>query len=161
LLRAAACSCLRRALVFPYLRRWDLALLCLTDVAAMYLRGRRVALRSLLRVRNVLARDEARYLLNALFVDDYCGWLQAIPDALLAALGSQLVALLPTLSKTEPAFAHWEVEALEAAGCGGAATGNEDEAEGSSSSSSEGVTDSAESDDVEGEAGDSSSSDEG
>ena len=101
-LRACARTFLRRALVYPYLRRWDLGILALSDAAGLLLSGRRAVLRALLAVRRVLAGEEARYLLNRLVLDDYCRWLQfddrrsgrrnpgAVSDASLAWLGTEL-----------------------------------------------------------------------
>ena len=92
-----AVACLRRALVFPYLRRWDLGAACLSDAVTLLMCGRRAALRALLHVRRLLAHgdddSEMHYLLNTLVVDDYCAWLQLLPsDELLASAAAALAA---------------------------------------------------------------------
>jgi hypothetical protein len=94
---SVAVACLRRALAYPYLRRWDLGTTCLTDVVSILMCGRRAALRCLLHVRRLLAHgdddSEMHYLLNTLFLDDYCAWLQMLPDdALLASAAAALSA---------------------------------------------------------------------
>lgn len=82
-----AAVCMRRALCFPYLRRWDLAELCLRDVClilggaadpagAAVSGGLRPALRCLLSMRRIFSKDEGRYILNALLLDEMCLWLQ-------------------------------------------------------------------------------------
>lgn len=69
---------LRRALVYPYLRRWDLALMALQDVAVIMTLGKRAVLRCLLALRRVYAHDDVRYLHNSLWVDQAAAWAQAL-----------------------------------------------------------------------------------
>ena len=159
-MRAVAVACVRRALVFPYLRRWDLACLCLGDTATVLMAGKRAALRCLLAVRRQLCRhggDEAsmHYLLNTLWLDDYCVWLQAAPEPLLAQAGAALSAVLqpaawgasgsassvatpslPLLHKSLPAFARWRLPQLEESlACGDSESDSESDSECSSSCS--------------------------
>jgi len=72
---------MRRVVTYPYLRIWALAESCVEDVSGMLReggrRGRRVMLRCLLRMRRVFRRTETHYLLNRLFLDDYCVMLQS------------------------------------------------------------------------------------
>jgi SHQ1 protein len=83
-----ASACVRRSLTFPYLRRWDLSLLCLSDAATIMMCGKRACLRVLLCVRRYLMSANAgdgggggassdssssssmHYLLNTLWVND-------------------------------------------------------------------------------------------
>lgn len=155
----AAAACVRRALVFPYLRRWDLAVLCLSDAATMLMCGRRAVLRAVLAVRRLLARTggddvSMHYLLNTLFLDDYVIWLGALPSAeadtmLLqagAALSSALSPQPPNgqawLHRGLPAFGAWRLDELderadEIVAAGGWPASDDDESESESDDSGE------------------------
>ena len=67
----------RRCLTYPYLRVWALAQQCLHDAHHLVHKGgRRALLRCVLRARKILRRTETHYLLNTLFLDDWCVFLQ-------------------------------------------------------------------------------------
>jgi hypothetical protein len=111
-LAAAAATCVKRALIYPYLRRWDLALLCATDAVAMLLQGKRAPLRALLHVRRALAAEgdtgegaggeDARYLLNTLFVNDYCAWVQGVGEGEAREAALAAGAAVAALQKDAP-----------------------------------------------------------
>lgn len=67
---------LRRSIVYPYLRVWKLARKVLADVAKLLFLGKRAILKCLLRIRAVFEHTDTHYLLNKLYVDDYCIWIQ-------------------------------------------------------------------------------------
>lgn len=70
-------SCVRRALIYPLYRHFDLALQCWVDVADIFRTGRKQLLKCLLDIHNALKRDaDARYILNELYIKDYMIWLQ-------------------------------------------------------------------------------------
>eukprot|EP00750_Incisomonas_marina_P013034 INCI17208.1.p2 GENE.INCI17208.1~~INCI17208.1.p2 ORF type:complete len:381 (-),score=76.28 INCI17208.1:131-1273(-) len=70
-------SSLRRILSFPYLRHWDCGQVAVQDAVQILSAGRRVILRCLLKIRDIIAHDEQRYLLNRLYIDCYCVWIQS------------------------------------------------------------------------------------
>ena len=70
----------RRAMLYPYLRRWDLVRLALEDVRAMLDRGKMPVVRSLVRVRRAFSRSSTLHLANEMFVDDMCVWVQCVPS---------------------------------------------------------------------------------
>ena len=76
--RAAILFLLRRSLSVPYLRLWRLVRKVLADLAKLLLLGKRPLLKCLLRVRQVFERTDTHYLLNRLYVDDLCGWVQRL-----------------------------------------------------------------------------------
>lgn len=76
--REVAEACVRRALCFPLLRSWPLAVCCLRDTAAVLRCGRRGVLRCLLKLRHLMERADEKHLLNRLFLDQYCVWVQGI-----------------------------------------------------------------------------------
>jgi protein SHQ1 len=93
------CASLRRTLIYPYLRNYDLGVHCWKQVRRILWNGRRCILRSLLQLRNVLDKSECHYLGNKLFVDPYLAWLQqpqSVTDQDLEQLEQQLGAILST-----------------------------------------------------------------
>lgn len=76
--QAALAACCRRAATYPYLRNWDLIQRSCRGVCTLLALGRRFVLRALLRVRSILQRSETQYLLNPLFINHYCQWIQSV-----------------------------------------------------------------------------------
>jgi hypothetical protein len=80
------CYCIRRSLIYPYIRSWDFSTnIILQDVIHILLLGRRTILRCLLQIRTILehttSNDSCRYyLLNTIFIDDYCIWIQNVNE---------------------------------------------------------------------------------
>lgn len=129
---------LRRCLTYPYLRRWDLARRVLRD-GALILGQKRHMLRCLLRVskqpsdrprpriqqcgakpcmaaclqtRAILRRTESHYLLNRLFLDDLCVYVQHLTDADVAALCKHYRAAAGAVSKGDVGLDLERVERL-------------------------------------------------
>lgn len=80
------CYCIRRSLIYPYIRNWDFSTnVILEDVIQILLLGRRTILSCLLQIRTILehttSNDSCRYyLLNTIFIDDYCIWIQSLDE---------------------------------------------------------------------------------
>jgi hypothetical protein len=72
-------SSMRRSLIYPYLRNYELGLFIWSNVTVI-LRDVRTILRSLLQVHQILDRSENFYLGNKLYVDGYIAWLQKQND---------------------------------------------------------------------------------
>jgi protein SHQ1 len=106
-------ECVRGALCYPYLRRWDLARRCAMDVGMLLRGGTRPVLRALLAVRRTFAKEEARYLLNVLFLNDYAVWVQGVDEASLVAVGEAVRAEARAMRRTDAAFAAWRLDVLE------------------------------------------------
>ena len=86
---------IRRALIYPYLRNYELALYCWNQVACILKQERRCIIRCLLQVRNVLNKSECHYLGNRLFIDPYLAWIQRhVTDAQVSSLCKRLEELL-------------------------------------------------------------------
>ncbi|XP_063234378.1 protein SHQ1 homolog isoform X2 [Bacillus rossius redtenbacheri] len=66
----------RRALCYPLHRHWELALRVLEDARCVLRLGKKQLLRCLLGVRALFVASEPRYILNQLYVEDYCVWVQ-------------------------------------------------------------------------------------
>lgn len=86
----AAVACIRRCLLYPYLRRMDLALLVIMDIATLFLHGPRMILKCLLKIKHLYHHEENKYLLNTLFINDYCVWIQSIFPTILMPYGQDL-----------------------------------------------------------------------
>mmetsp|Transcript_23702 Transcript_23702/g.49637 ORF Transcript_23702/g.49637 Transcript_23702/m.49637 type:complete len:464 (+) Transcript_23702:282-1673(+) len=108
--KAALRSCVRRALCYPLLRHWRLSLALIDDVTRILERGKTAVLKALVACRFTLLRSgEFGYLLNRVWVDDYCIWLQQQPERRLDRLISALKIGHP--EKTEIG---WPLAAYEA-----------------------------------------------
>jgi len=70
--------CFRRTLCYPLYRHFDVCCAVWTDVADILKLGVRSTLRALLQIRETLETADIApyYLINRLYVDDYCVWLQ-------------------------------------------------------------------------------------
>jgi protein SHQ1 len=87
--------CIRRTLIYPYLRNYALAMYCWNQVACILKQKRRCIIRCLLQVRNILNRSECHYLGNRLFIDPYLVWIQRnVTDAQVSSLCRRLEILL-------------------------------------------------------------------
>ena len=87
----AAVACVRRSLCYPLMRHLELSRAVLADVSALLRLGRPGVLRALLDVRRAVQTGrEYGYLLNRIWVDDYCVWLQQLPERWLGELATEL-----------------------------------------------------------------------
>lgn len=66
----------KRALSYPLYRHWGLCERCRADVVDMLKGGRRVVLRVLLRLNELLKKHEAYYVYGKIWIEDFCVWLQ-------------------------------------------------------------------------------------
>ncbi|XP_014246336.1 protein SHQ1 homolog [Cimex lectularius] len=73
-------ACVRRSLIFPLYRNWDLSMKVLGDTHAILLKGKRQILKCLIEIHKMFNQSEPRYLLNQLYITDYCIWLQKISE---------------------------------------------------------------------------------
>jgi protein SHQ1 len=65
-----------RSLTYPLYRNFELAQKCVRDVVILLKLGKKACLRALLKIREILQRDEILYILTRLYLDDYCVWIQ-------------------------------------------------------------------------------------
>ncbi|XP_045164880.2 protein SHQ1 homolog [Mercenaria mercenaria] len=83
-------SCYRRCLCYPLYRHWKLNQAIQQDVVHILQLGRRSVLKALLEVRNILMDQECRYVLNDLYITDYCVWIQSISEKRLQSLSETI-----------------------------------------------------------------------
>ena len=82
---------IRRALIFPYLRNFDM--LCnqlVNDVKSILFGGRRVVLRCLLQIHRIFDRSETHYLFNKLFINQYICWTQLVDESILKSFARKV-----------------------------------------------------------------------
>ncbi|XP_046581089.1 protein SHQ1 homolog [Haliotis rubra] len=83
-------TCYRRCLCFPLHRHWSLLETVREDTCRVLSLGRRQVLKCLLDVQTILTDTEQRYILNDLYINDYCVWIQGIRNEKLETLASAL-----------------------------------------------------------------------
>ncbi|KFP79705.1 Protein SHQ1, partial [Acanthisitta chloris] len=101
----------RRVLCYPLYRHFGLVTRALSDTVMILQLGKAAVLKCLLDIHKIFVEsDDPAYILNDLFITDYCIWIQKIKSKKLAALSE-------SLQKTALTKSHLglELEELEAA----------------------------------------------
>lgn len=109
-LRAVVRSTVRRMITYPFLRQYDLAVRCVQEASDILKRGKRVVLRALLTLYRIVEKSETQYLLNALYIQDYCVWIQSVMNERLQQVSIELDAHIAAFTKSETG---WALEELE------------------------------------------------
>ena len=79
--RSVVHNACRRGIVYPYMRSWKLCRKVLADVAKVLYLGKRCILKCLLNLHSLYSHTDSHYMLNKMYIDDYCVWLQAADNA--------------------------------------------------------------------------------
>ncbi|XP_010124048.1 PREDICTED: protein SHQ1 homolog [Chlamydotis macqueenii] len=100
----------RRVLCYPLYRHFGLVTRALSDTVMILQIGKAAVLKCLLDIHKIFMESDPAYILNDLFITDYCIWIQKTKSKKLAALSE-------SLQKTTLAKSHigLELEELEAA----------------------------------------------
>lgn len=98
LLMAVGHSCLRRSLIYPYLRNFEFGCHCWKQVQQILDKGMRCVIRCLLQLRSILDHSELYYLGNKLWLDPYLAWLQRDAERVEALL-KQFAQAWPILTR--------------------------------------------------------------
>ncbi|KAI0086332.1 SHQ1-domain-containing protein [Irpex rosettiformis] len=100
----------RRSLVFPLHRSYALAEACKADVASFLLGGRRLVVRCLLELKDILDHHDVYYVYSKIWLADFCLWAQAYAsDEAFAQLASVVSSL-----KVPKSLLGWDLDELEA-----------------------------------------------
>jgi len=91
--------CIRRSLVYPYLRSYNLGVMIANDVISILRGGRRVVLRCLLSLRKIFENSTGHYLLNKLYIDPYIFWIQSIDESVVSEFAKGVEKLGEDLKK--------------------------------------------------------------
>lgn len=95
----------RRTLIYPYLRTWKLVKKIYVDLTKILFLGQRCILKCLLQIHRIFEKTDTYYLLNKLYIEDYCIWLQYLGDnpekATLTRLAKECNSLKGQISKKD------------------------------------------------------------
>uniref|UniRef100_A0A3Q2XUJ3 Protein SHQ1 homolog n=1 Tax=Hippocampus comes TaxID=109280 RepID=A0A3Q2XUJ3_HIPCM len=80
----------RRVLCYPLYRHFSMVSAAVSDTAAVFGSGRACVLKCLLDIHQVFRQNDPAYILNDLYVTDYCIWIQKIKSKKLSALAAAL-----------------------------------------------------------------------
>ena len=67
----------RRLLAFPLYRSFTLAEKCQEDLAYTLKQGKRLTMRCLLEMKDILDHHDVYYIYSKIWVDDFCVWIQS------------------------------------------------------------------------------------
>eukprot|EP00002_Diphylleia_rotans_P003841 TRINITY_DN12722_c0_g1_i2.p1 TRINITY_DN12722_c0_g1~~TRINITY_DN12722_c0_g1_i2.p1 ORF type:complete len:445 (+),score=107.55 TRINITY_DN12722_c0_g1_i2:57-1391(+) len=102
----------RRSLCYPLYRNWRLSMCVFHDVKDLLQKGKRWILRALIDVKKIFeATGDSRYVLNQLYIDDYCIWIQSAHDTNIASLHRAL-----EIFQMSKHLVVWPLEELEREG---------------------------------------------
>ncbi|XP_029334729.1 protein SHQ1 homolog isoform X2 [Mus caroli] len=99
----------RRVLCYPLYRHFKLVLKAYRDTIKILQLGKSAVLKCLLDVHKIFQENDPAYILNDLYISDYCVWIQKAKSKKLAALTEALKAV--TLSKAQLGLELPELEA--------------------------------------------------
>jgi len=98
-LLSVARSCMRRSIIYPYLRMWEYGLRVLDDTNKVFCNGKRCILKCLLKVRSLFEHGDSHYLLNKLYINDYCVWIQTVADDSIVLFSKRLLTAVEQVKK--------------------------------------------------------------
>lgn len=112
-MRDVVTSCYRRALIFPLFRHHQLAVAVMADVLGIIRGGRKGCIKCLLAIRRLFNQTpDSKFILNDLFITDYCVWVQRVRENSLGKLATVLQQTMDNVSKGDLAL---DLEILEEA----------------------------------------------
>ncbi|XP_073448131.1 protein SHQ1 homolog [Aquarana catesbeiana] len=100
----------RRVLCYPLYRNFRLVTKAIQDLISLIRLGKAAVLKCLLDIHSIFQENDPAYILNDLYITDYCIWIQKVKSKKLAGLADLLQAA--SLSKADLGF---ELEELEEA----------------------------------------------
>ncbi|CAG7727236.1 unnamed protein product [Allacma fusca] len=74
-------SVMRRSLCYPLYRNWNLSLRVLKHTVWVFKQGQIAILKCLLSTHRIFSKRSPYYLLNQLYIDQYCTWIQFKADS--------------------------------------------------------------------------------
>lgn len=70
----------RRSLTYPFYRHFDISLKVIDDLKMTLLVGKKMLLKFLLTIKNTFNTNNPKYLLNNIYIDDHCVFVQQLDD---------------------------------------------------------------------------------
>jgi protein SHQ1 len=92
---------MRRMLCHGFLRVWKLGRKVLGDVTKILLIGKRTILKIFLSLYTLFEHTDTHYLLNKLYIHDFCVWIQQVPSSLFYQLGVEYNSMKMQFEKQE------------------------------------------------------------
>ncbi|KAM4612999.1 protein SHQ1 homolog [Polymixia lowei] len=80
----------RRVLCYPLYRHFDLVSAAVRDTALILQSGKACVLKCLLDIHNIFRQNDLAYILNDLYITDYCIWIQRVKSRKVTALAGPL-----------------------------------------------------------------------
>lgn len=80
----------RRSLCFPLYRNFKLSQQIVKDVVSILKGGRKSVLHCFLKIYHLFNKSDTRYILNQLYIRDYCVWIQRADEDTIRSLGESL-----------------------------------------------------------------------
>ncbi|XP_071191182.1 protein SHQ1 homolog [Salvelinus alpinus] len=80
----------RRVLCYPLYRHFSLVSAAVQDAARIFQSGKACVLKCLLDIHKVFRENEPAYILNDLYITDYCVWIQRVKSRKVTALADPL-----------------------------------------------------------------------
>eukprot|EP00039_Didymoeca_costata_P032711 m.38991 g.38991 ORF g.38991 m.38991 type:complete len:452 (-) comp9501_c0_seq2:113-1468(-) len=109
-LQNCAIACCRRAMTYPLVRHWGLFEQVWKDTCKIFSMGKNLVLRCLLDLRRLVLRDETKFILNEIYITDYCVWMQTVSTENFLSLGDKMSSI--KLRKSDIELPLLEVEAI-------------------------------------------------
>ncbi|KAL9959379.1 hypothetical protein ACROYT_G032698 [Oculina patagonica] len=103
-------SCARRSLSYPLYRHWSLVTAVIQDTKRIFSLGRRQVLKCLLEIHALCREEDPWFLLNELYLTDYCVWIQKVSRKKFSSLTQSLEQV--QIHKSDLS---WQLEELELA----------------------------------------------
>ncbi|KAL1272504.1 hypothetical protein QQF64_028366 [Cirrhinus molitorella] len=80
----------RRTLCYPLYRHFSLITRAMKDVACIFQAGKACVLKCLLAIHKIFRENDPAYILNDLYITDYCIWIQRVKSKHVLALAESL-----------------------------------------------------------------------
>ncbi|XP_043098092.1 protein SHQ1 homolog [Puntigrus tetrazona] len=80
----------RRTLCYPLFRHFSLITKAVKDVACIFQSGKACVLKCLLTIHKIFRENDPAYILNDLYITDYCIWIQRVKSKHVLALAESL-----------------------------------------------------------------------
>ena len=108
-------SCMRRSIIYPYLRLWEYGMKVLGDTSNVFRNGKRCILKCLLKTRHLFEhKGDSHYLLNKLYINDYCVWIQTVADEAIELLSKRLMTVTAQVQSEGKGLVGFRLPQLEA-----------------------------------------------
>ena len=82
-------SICKRSLIYPYIRYYKYTLLILRDISKLLICGKKYILKALLQIKILYEHTHNYYILNKIYINDYCVYIQTLSNNTLASYAKE------------------------------------------------------------------------